>query len=850
MKKRILFLVVAYLCVCPTHAQDINHVFKRNSMPDVLKYCQEHTRRYTINFIYNELEDYTVTSHVRAKNIPDAIRQAIGFYPISMTVDDSLITVESIPKDRQKLIGRLVDEAGQPMCYANVQLFTVNDSSFIAGGVTNENGDFVVPCSTDRVIAKFSYVGYKTVYLVTPPKRIGYIKLYPDVHTIKGVTVKGSRPQYKMQNGGVSVDVEHSLLSKMGTSLDVLGELPRVSVSGDNISIFAKGKPEIYINNKLVRDNGDLTNLKSADIKSVDVITSPGAEYNAAVKSVIRIHTKAPQGDGFSVRNTSNVRYNTQWGGYEQLDLKYRTRGFEVFGKSFLSSLFAGERNPVSSSLYLPDYTLTMKENADDVFRQSVFQSTLGFTYDINQESSFGATYTLSKTLYGKGHTVDYVSEIWKDDQLQGRIANNEDMEIWAGPMHELNAYYLGKVAGIGIDFNGTYIWRKNGRNDHIIEESETLGSRVVNTCNTTHNRMVAGKLILSHKLGGGKIRIGEEISHTNTHSIYDNPENYVDSSRIDIRESNDATFADYSVSRGDWSLNAGLRYEHVKTEYYAFGVRQEEPSRTYHDWFPNFSIAWNHSPWSLQLSMSRKISRPSYVSLRSNVQYIGRYSREAGNPYLRPTFAHNIELTAIYKWLYLTIGYDYDKDCIAYYSYLSDKEPVSILQNRNFNHMQDVYASIVASPKFGWYQPTLEIDLGKNFFNAGKYGSLKAGNDPSCSIRLNSKFVISKQGFITLNLKYNSESSQDFVKTRADGTVDIAYVQSFCHNKFQLNLYANDLFKTRKSSWVQYGNKTAFSKDCYEYTRSIGMTLTYNFNVSKSRYKGTGAGNEEKNRL
>ena len=89
--------------------------------------------------------------------------------------------------------------------------------------------------------------------------------------------------------------------------MDVLGQLPRVTTNGDNVQVFAKGTPLIYVNNRRISDMKELTELKSDNIKSVEVITSPGAQYDAQVQSVIRIKTIRRQADGLSFRNDTQI---------------------------------------------------------------------------------------------------------------------------------------------------------------------------------------------------------------------------------------------------------------------------------------------------------------------------------------------------------------------------------------------------------------------------------------------------------------------------------------------------------------------------------------------------------------
>ena len=370
MRKTFILLLLCALSVV-TRAQRITHTFNNVSLSDALVYLQEHSHDSHITFIYNDLEDFRVTTTIKNSTVKDAISQLIGFYPIRMVEDEvGGLYVECYQKTQLRYKGRILDESGQPAAYANIALLSTRDSSFITGGVSNESGYFVIPCEVPEVIAKVSYVGYKTVRRHCTNPSIGTIRLSPDKYTLKGVTVKSLRPQYKMAHGGMTVDIEHSLLSKVGSAKDVLAQLPRVNVATDgSVSVFAKGTPEIYINNRLVRDNEELKQLKSDDIKQVDIITSPGAQYNASVKSVIRIKTLRKQGDGLSLRTESNVSNNSRWNGSEELYLTYRKRGLELFGNGSWSTEFLGGDNELKQVMSIGDHTKTILSSVNSRFR-------------------------------------------------------------------------------------------------------------------------------------------------------------------------------------------------------------------------------------------------------------------------------------------------------------------------------------------------------------------------------------------------------------------------------------------------------------------------------------------------
>ena len=749
------------------------------------------------------------------------------------------------------ITGRVIDEQSQPMPFVNVVLVNRTDSAFIVGAVTKDDGTFSI--STDNKqdgLLKVSSVGYILRYIDARQGNVGDIQMQPDTQTLGEVTVKGYRPQYKMTTGGMTVDIQNSLLKDVGTADDVLSMLPRMQGEDGNFTVFAKGTPEIYINNKKVQNARELKQLKSTDIKSVDIITSPGAKYNAEVGAVIRIKTIRPQGEGVSVEAYSQVKYNEKWTTYDDATVKYRTGGLEIFGNMMVNNGNHSEDNTVAADTRANGNHVNIVQVCPNNFWYTMLGGQLGASYDFNEDNSAGFSYNLSGSLY-EGGTLQSQQTITRNNALEGIVDQFVEMNTSDTPQHEANIYYVGKAGKLGIDFNGSWIWKKSTRDQASYESSQQLGDRDVHTYNVNRNNMLAGKLVLTYPIWKGELSFGSEATRSRSHGIYENVERVVSPSDDEIRESNIAAFAEYQMKLGEWSIGGGLRYEAVNSDYYSFGQYQTEPSRKYRDLFPNLSVGWQKNKWGVQLSYDKRISRPNYQSLNSNVQYDNRYEYEGGNPLLRPSIKQNLDLNVTYSWLSFTAGYSHSKDVrLSFGSLYQEGTEITIWTNRNFDKFESYNASLTASPKFGFYSPTLTLSYFQQNFDTKAYGLDTKLNKPEWQLNFRNWFTIDKTTKAMLYLHYSTSYDYGFSHNAHEFNINARVQKTFLDGNLTAALFANDIFRNLRDRWTGYYPVTTTAKDAYVYTRHIGVSLSYNFNATRSKYKGTGAGNDEKNRL
>lgn len=194
MKEKFTYCLFMLFCLFATStlAQRINKSFRNVSMSDALVAIDKASQEWEVNFIYDELEDFRVTCDISNKSVPDAVRAVAGFYPISISIEDNTIYVECTQKEPYKLIGRLVDTRNKPISYANITLFSLNDTTKINTGVSNESGWFTIPCPVNRAQVRISHVGFITIHRKMDIKDVGIIHMEEETKQIDTIQVNES----------------------------------------------------------------------------------------------------------------------------------------------------------------------------------------------------------------------------------------------------------------------------------------------------------------------------------------------------------------------------------------------------------------------------------------------------------------------------------------------------------------------------------------------------------------------------------------------------------------------------------------------------------------------------------
>lgn len=740
----------------------------------------------------------------------------------------------------QSITGTVVDSDGQSIAFANVVLCQAADSTIIAGCTSDENGKFYFSTENKvKMYLRVSFVGYKTKYveLGASPLRI---MLEPMM--LNEVVVVAQRKLYEQRSGEMIANVKGTILETLPKTADIIAQLPFVSSQDGNFTVFGKGTPVIYINNRLVQDLKELDRLMPSEIKSIKVNTMPGAKYDASVGAVIQIITKKAQGEGLSGTLYAGSKCSELWSMEEFTSLNYRHNAWDVFASSYLIQKRQQIDMKANQQLSLVDAVHEIGYQEEEKVKSNRMAVVGGINYNPNEKISAGVQYVLNSAAW-KDNMYNHISHAVNNEmelKQQLALSNRPDHT------HNINSYFTGNLSNnLSLDFN--FDWVKGNERDNMYSWFPDDTSEDVNTANNRWYNYYASKGILTYTNKYVNIEGGGEYSYTDMTQTYE-----IDNNTLGINNSNDVTkqnrwalFASAKFQFGNWGLGAGMRYEDIDFDYYKNKEWNKEQSKKYHKLFPN--LFTNYSKGNLQatLSYERKIKYPNYSSLRSNIQYSSPYIYESGNPMLLPQIQNDFTCILGYKNIKAIWGYTIYEDYITQMVELYNESSVVLVKPDNMKDVKSQFFALSYTPTIGIWQPNIE--LGGQWQDLSLSG--KSYDKPIFNIRLNNSLTFPHKWFVTVNIGWRSEGNSGIYLLKSLLQTNVHISKSLFDNKISISLMVNDIFRTDKIQWCINHNHIVFDYDKYTDSRYVQLTVRYNFNATKSKYKG-GSSSDEKQRL
>ena len=764
-----------------------------------------------------------------------------------------LTLLSTTAKAQQTIRGWVTDEQRLPIEYANVIALSVRDSSLVTGIVTDKEGAFQLSLSTDmQVFLRVSGIGYEQRNVLLPLiADTLQLKAESDTKAIEGVTVTASRPKMAIRNDALVTTIIGSSLAKAGSGNDVLKRIPLLKGKEGSYSVIGRGAAVIYINNRKITDPTEIERLNSSDIKDIEVITNPGARYDATVSAVIRIHTVRKVGDGFGFDVRTSAYYWENWDTNNQLNMYYRRNGLELTAGSAYNIDNSLNKQTTTNEVQTANLW-TNKWTSDSHSCNTNNNYTLSAAYEFNANHSVGVRFFTNLLVGANNGHGDFSTDILKNNALYDHIESQIQNRSTAIPNKSLSAYYVGKVGKLNIDFNTDYYYGRETGFLITTEQSTNYDNRTVTSAGTHANKFFATKLVLSHPLFGGSLSVGNENTFTNHEQNYTNQEGIVANAASTIKERNNVFFLEYSRLTPIGQLMAGLRYEHVNSDYYDQGVYSTEHSRTYSQWFPSLTFATKIKKVGLQLSYSAKTSRPSYDQLGTNVAYMNRFTRQSGNPTLKPATLHNISLVSNWDIFTFVANYTQTHNKIMYWNEEEGvNENITTLRYRNFKRFPALTLSLTAAPTIGVWSPQLTLFCQKQWFDIERLGSKLDLSKPVWGIQWDNSFEFKHDWTAEAFLQVNSSGiTENTELTRTTCTFNFSVRKAFLNDRLSVIVGVDDLFNRTANHVILYTNNLKTSVNEGYDSRQAYVTLRYKFNTARSKYKGTGAGQSERKRF
>ena len=743
----------------------------------------------------------------------------------------------------QVISGIVVDEKNEAVAYASISLLQANDSSFVTGTSTDSEGRFSLESDAHNKLLKVSYVGYTTLFL--QPSQDMLIVLNEGGLTIGNVVITGNRPTYKMRDGSLVAPVSNTVLGKLGDANDVLAQLPMVSKNSEGYQVIGRGKPLIYINNRLIRDEKELDEIKSNEIKDIKIDLTPGSQYSAEVGAVIKITINRPVGEGFGGQILSYFKCNARNSFREQVDLNFRHQELDLFIKGSWGSNSVKQSQSDMTSFDYKSMPISVSQSGTIITTTDRLTLTSGFNYNFNENQIIGVRYH-----YGN------VINISGDGNFNGTYTGGENKWVFSTcqsistptfKTQQADAFYQNEISDKWqINLDASYLTDKAIVTERQKESREGAPFEV-NNQSESMSRLWALKAWSTNKWLNGTAEWGIELTDTRYEQSYlmlnEDVAQYIPSTENRSKQKAQSLFLSYSHPFGFFNASIGLRFEHIDYDYEVNKQHDDEVSRSYCNLFPSFSLSYNKEKTNLSLSFRTMVNRPSYEDLSSRIQYNNSYSVQGGNPQLQSCYQHSLTFVARHHNWVLDAAYNYYQDAIMVDYYVLDDYPMmmSTIQNHD---MHSWHVNLIWSPIIGFWKPSLMAGFSGQTLQL--YGESYNGN--GFDYQWKNLLTLPKNWIINVNVTGNSARTQYLNRWPSNFEVELSFRKDIGPWQFTVGGY--DIFNTSRESFLRDVNGVIFDKHNNFNQQGFYLRAVYSFNPVKSKYIGGKAGQSERSRL
>jgi len=794
----------------------------------------------------------------------------------SQMLSESLIVIRSREMEQQKIkanqviiSGQVINSDDQGVPFVTVSL--LETGVLVGGTIADENGIFKFSYPLRKhngFTLKLTSLGYDNLILKFPVDKypigiqdFGKIRLEIQSKNLQSVQVNGNQRVIEMNDGNIVFNVSKSISAQGTNALELLARAPGVSVSSDHsISLNGKAGASILIDGKMTYlSNGEVAELlktmSSANIRSIEIINSPGAKYDAAgTAGIINVKTLKSTVDGFNMSITSGLNYGVYVRNNQDLSINYRKNRFNLYGSyshffGYYSYLYGGDR--IQEGRFYNSFT-------DDVDKRNKIGSRVGADFIINKKSTVGILLN-GNFLFGGGIT-DTKTEIGLESTkiVEQTLTAVNDYYAQGTQRYNLNANYkyedtLGRILNLDADY-GSFTKRAGNlqSNKYTLNDQTVLSDNLYRSLNGIDISLGAVKIDYTTHLWKGKLETGGKYSRVsssnNSRFLEIQPAGEVldpsRSNKFSFEETISSGYVNYKKPFGKWQLQGGLRIENSRStgmleKVSEISGNQQTINRNYTNLFPFFSANLTASPsHSFSFSYSKRIDRPAYQNLNPFIYLLDELSFWQGNPFLKPQISHRGLIQYVHKSTIIGLSYTYTNDFSVEVTDTIGSSKIVMIP-RNLGNQQHVALTVTQSLKpANWWAITFNgtifrLNNNVDFGNGRKLGLKQT----AARLSLQQTFQMPKGLVGEVMGFYNSKrlvSANQFFEPNSQ--IDLGLQRSFWKTNGTLRVVYSDIFKgSQANSFQNIGDFTIRNYSYFE-TRQVKLSFSYKFSSGNSK--------------
>ena len=660
---------------------------------------------------------------------------------------------------------------------------------------------------------------------------------------LQEVVVNAKQPATKLVGTTLVSTIPGSNLADLGTALDVLAQLPMIKVQDNAVSVIGKSDIEIYIDGRPLRDEQELQQLHSSNMKKVELLMAPGAAYESTTGAVLKITTRRSYVQGLSLTDVFQLQRSRKWSVMDYLGISYRAGDWEFFLNGTINRNNSQIKGATTNTLVYNGMETVVGSRQNNSYPTTVGVIKGGFNYSHGTQS-FGAYYRFNPE---HGSFKNNGAE-WLDNS---ELLLRDIAKQIRSHSHLASLYYENTFSGKYLmHFDGDF--RNSHANNSVATTYPESATPAVNSTDCRTSTLWAGKLYLKFPLGKGDFTIGTQDSYTHTSLDYrmlnSSVSEYIPSSLTDARQTSAALFASWSRMLGKFSISAGARYEYVDYDFKVDGKRDENVSRRDHLLTPDMSLGYSFDQES-QISLSYKMVtvKPPYSQLTGSLSYTGLHEIEGGNPALHDEKMHDVQLFGMWHGFMMQADYTRSLDSYTFVKQLYPADNLQLLMHPVNINLSALNLYLVWSKPIRCWTPNATLGMYQQWLTLDN----TQHNKPIFVYYFDNTFALPHGWNVTAN--FSGQTKGDMHTNRLGAswfTMNASVGKTFLNKSLNVKLSATDIFNTANNDWTMntYGVRVD-KRQIYD-RRSVSLNIVYNFHPSKSKYRGSSAAENEMKRL